>query len=178
MLQRLILLARNLACSDLMPDRYRAGALRRLGVSIGSNTQIYGGARLRSASISFGDDALLTYGAFYDGGASVVVGDRTWIGPRVSLITQMHEIGSADRRCSPDSIVRPIRIASGCWLGANVTVLPGVTIGRGCVIAAGAVVVRDTRPDGLYAGVPARRVRDLEGSELLVGDGRVELAGR
>lgn len=50
----------------------------------------------------------------------------------------------------------------GCWLGGNVTVLPGVTIGRGCVIAAGAVVTKSCDPNGLYAGVPARRIRDLD----------------
>jgi maltose O-acetyltransferase len=48
-------------------------------------------------------------------------------------------------------------------------VLPGVTVGDGCVIAAGAVVNADCQPDGLYAGVPARRVRDLEPISLRAG---------
>ena len=47
------------------------------------------------------------------------------------------------------------------WLGARVVVLPGVQVAPGCIVGAGAVVTRDTEPDGVYVGVPARRIRDL-----------------
>jgi maltose O-acetyltransferase len=47
------------------------------------------------------------------------------------------------------------------WMGARVTVLPGVTVGDGCVIAAGAVVTKDCEPGGVYAGLPARRIRSV-----------------
>ena len=50
----------------------------------------------------------------------------------------------------------------GCWICAGCTILPGVTIGEGCVIAAGSVVNKDCAPDGLYAGVPAKRIKDLK----------------
>ena len=52
-------------------------------------------------------------------------------------------------------------IGDGSWLGQNVSVIAGVTIGAGCMIAAGAVVVSDCEPNGLYAGVPARRIKNL-----------------
>ena len=56
-----------------------------------------------------------------------------------------------------------VRIGDGCWLGAaaGVIVLPGVTIGPGCLISAGPVVTKDTEPNGIYVGIPARRVRTL-----------------
>ena len=54
----------------------------------------------------------------------------------------------------------PITLAEDIWLGANVTVTANVTIARSCIIGANAVVTRDTEPDGLYVGVPARRLRD------------------
>jgi len=56
---------------------------------------------------------------------------------------------------------RSIVVGDGTWIGANVVILPGVTIGAGCVTGAGSVPAGDYRPDGLYVGVPARRVRDL-----------------
>lgn len=56
---------------------------------------------------------------------------------------------------------RDVRIGMGTWIGAGAVVLPGVTIGPGCVVAAGAVVVRHCEPNGLYAGVPARRVKEI-----------------
>ena len=55
----------------------------------------------------------------------------------------------------------PVNIGAGSWLGANVTVLPGVNIGNGAVVAAGSVVIRDCVSHGLYAGVPAKLVKVL-----------------
>ena len=55
----------------------------------------------------------------------------------------------------------PVRIGDDAWLGANVTVLPGVTIGNGAVVAAGAVVSRDVEENTVVGGVPARVLRRL-----------------
>ena len=49
----------------------------------------------------------------------------------------------------------PIKVGDNCWFGANVSVMPGVTIGSGCVIAAGSVVTKDVPDNSLVAGVPA-----------------------
>ena len=51
--------------------------------------------------------------------------------------------------------VAPIVVGDGCWIGTRATLLPGVTVAPGCIVAAGAVLTRDTRPNGLYGGVPA-----------------------
>jgi maltose O-acetyltransferase len=84
-----------------------------------------------------------------------------YIAHRVNVLTATHAIGDRRQRASLPQQRRPVEIGSGCWLGTGATVLPGVTIGDGCVIAAGAVVTGDCTADGLYAGVPARRIRDL-----------------
>ena len=55
----------------------------------------------------------------------------------------------------------PVKIGDGVWIGANATILPGVIVGDGCFIAAGALVTEDCEPDGFYAGVPARRIRNF-----------------
>lgn len=52
-------------------------------------------------------------------------------------------------------------IENGCWIGANVTVLPGVTIKSGTIVAAGAVVVRDCEGNCIYGGVPAKKIKNL-----------------
>jgi acetyltransferase-like isoleucine patch superfamily enzyme len=59
-------------------------------------------------------------------------------------------------------MVAPIIIGDGVWIASRVTVLPGVFIGDGSVVAAGAVVSRDVAPNTMVAGVPARLVRELE----------------
>ena len=53
-----------------------------------------------------------------------------------------------------------IEIKDNVWIGANVTILDGVTVASGCVLAAGSVVTKSTEPNGVYAGVPARRIKE------------------
>lgn len=91
---------------------------------------------------------------------SITIGNNCFIAMNCVLTTSTHEIGDSKRRAGNNRLL-PIIIEDGCWLGTNVTVLPGVTIGRGCIIAAGAVVTKNCEPNGMYAGVPARRIKDL-----------------
>jgi acetyltransferase-like isoleucine patch superfamily enzyme len=83
--------------------------------------------------------AELTVGSvsIYDS-ALVEIGDRVLIGPDCNICTDTHEVDSADRQKSNSgSFAKPIKIGADCWFGTGVRVLPGVTIGRGCTIAAG-----------------------------------------
>lgn len=95
-----------------------------------------------------------------DGTGSVRIGDRALVAHGVKVLTATHEPGpSTQRGRAPIGLTTVID--DGVWVGAGAVILPGVHVGRGCVIAAGAVVTRDCLPDGLYAGVPAERKRDL-----------------
>ncbi len=74
------------------------------------------------------------------------------------ILTSTHEIdenGQAARM----PVARPVHVGDRCWLGARVTVLPGVTIGEGTIVGAGAVVTEDCKPGAVYVGVPARQLR-------------------
>jgi maltose O-acetyltransferase len=94
----------------------------------------------------------------------VSFGERTWINHRCRFeTTGPVEIGDGvdlgmQVVFAGDGAVR---VEDGCWLGTRSVVLAGVTVGTGCVVASGSVVESDCAPHGLYAGVPARRVRDL-----------------
>lgn len=94
----------------------------------------------------------------------VTIKDRTLIGPSCRIIAVTHSLNYLDRRNS-DEIARPVEIGEDCWLGIRVTILPGVTIGKGCVVAAGAVVTKDVAPFNLVGGVPARVIRYLGNQE-------------
>lgn len=80
---------------------------------------------------------------------------------KVSFINSSHEIGDSTRRAS-NNISDAILIGDGCWIGANVTILPGVSIGDGCIIGAGSVVTKDCKSNTLYAGCPAKEIRKLD----------------
>jgi maltose O-acetyltransferase len=75
------------------------------------------------------------------------------------ILTATHNL--VDGRVDHRRASRNVEIGDRVWLGARAMVLPGVTVGDGCVVAAGAVVTRDCEPDGVYAGVPARRIRPV-----------------
>ncbi len=147
--------------SPFLRNRHRRRLMRMWGYTIGRDAEISSGSSFRSTKISLGDHVFVNTGLFYDGLDRVVVGNHVALGPFVRLITATHEIGPKAQRWSATVRTKPITIEEGCWIGASVTVLAGVTIGSGCVIGAGALVRESTEPDGLYVGVPARRVRDL-----------------
>ncbi len=101
--------------------------------------------------------------------ARVTIGENCDFGPNVTIVTPLHPMLTQERRqlmCA-DGVARrlcyakPVTIGRGCWLCANVTVLPGVTIGEGCVIGAGSVVTRDIPPHSFAAGNPCRVIRPL-----------------
>ena len=83
------------------------------------------------------------------------------IGPNTLIATVSHPLSPAKRRAH-FAFAKPIRIGSDVWIGGNATILPGVTIGNNVVVAAGAVVTKDVPDNTLMAGVPAKKIRELE----------------
>lgn len=92
--------------------------------------------------------------------APVQIGDSVFIGPNCVLTTAAHAMAALERKQGLE-LARPITIGSGVWLGANVSVLPGVTIGDNVVIGAGSVVNRDIPPGVVAAGNPCRVIRQI-----------------
>ncbi|KAJ0123651.1 Galactoside o-acetyltransferase [Diaporthe amygdali] len=93
--------------------------------------------------------------------AIVTIGNRVMMGPNVSIFAATHETEVASRR---DNIeyARPVSIGDDCWIGGHVVVLPGVTIGKGCVIAAGSIVTKEVPAWSVAKGVPARVFKSVE----------------
>jgi maltose O-acetyltransferase len=148
------------AASYVLPRRLRVELLRRCGIHVGEGTIIQASCRFADLDVSIGRDCYIGFQCAFTASAPIRIGDNVWVAHRVNVCTVTHPIADRTRRAGPQHSL-PVAIGSGSWLGTGVTVLPGVTIGEGCVVAAGAVVTDDCAPDGLYAGVPARRVRDL-----------------
>ena len=93
--------------------------------------------------------------------AKVMVGSDTFVGPNVQLYTPIHPLDYKTRNTIVES-AKPITICKNCWLGGSVIVLPGVTIGDGCVIGAGAVVTKDIPDNSLAVGNPAKVIKTIE----------------
>ena len=148
--------------SEVVPAFLRTKLMRAAGFSISRQATIWAGASLRSRKVNIGANVFINVGFYHDGYDMLSIGDNVRIGPFVRIITATHEIGSSQQRGLVEVVGKPVRIEGGCWIGAGVTLLPGVTVAKGCVVAASSVVYETTEADGLYAGNPARRARDLD----------------
>ena len=101
--------------------------------------------------------------------ASVTIGNHCNFGPNVTIVTPIHPMLPEERNAMLDKdgnvkrfcYAKPVKIGNNCWLGANVVVCSGVTIGDDCVIGAGSVVVKDIPPHTFAAGCPCKVIREI-----------------
>jgi acetyltransferase-like isoleucine patch superfamily enzyme len=119
---------------------------------------LYPGARLMHAyGIRAGANLRINSGAFIDARGGLTIGNDVLIGPNVVIVTSQHQwddptlpiVAQGHREA-------PVRIGDDVWIGGNAVVTPGVTIGTGSVVGAGAVVTADVPPYTIVGGVPAR----------------------
>lgn len=109
-------------------------------------------------NISLGNHVFINAGCKFQDQGGIVIGDGSFIGHNTVLATLDHDLDPEKRHILHPA---PIHIGSRVWIGANVVVTKGVTIGDNSVIAAGAVVTHDIPPNVIAAGVPAKVLRGL-----------------
>jgi maltose O-acetyltransferase len=163
------LLLAQMAMSWLPPytgSRLRPAILRSAGFRIGAGTvfwgrpTIVGGPGLYKRLI-IGSDCWFNLNCYFDLGCDITIGDRVSVGQEVMILTNSHRIGDLSRRAGPLQ-ASPVRVEDGAWLSTRCTILPGVTVGAGAIVAAGAVVTRSVAPHVMVGGVPARIIRELD----------------
>ena len=110
-------------------------------------------------NIHVGENVFINSGCKMQDQGGIYIGDDVLIGHNACLLTLNHDL-NPDKRA--DMHPEPIVIGNKAWLGSNVTVLPGVRIGEGAVVAAGAVVTKDVEANTVVGGVPARLIRTIE----------------
>jgi acetyltransferase-like isoleucine patch superfamily enzyme len=160
----------------------RSFALRflwmRRGVYIGEGARIPGGGRLdlsgfvsvqrysvlnarAGATIRIGSGSRIGAFAVISAAQSIDIGPSVLIADRVFVADHHHEFANANVPVieQGSSSARPVSIGEGCWLGINVCIMPGVTLGPRCVVGAGAVVTQSFPAGSVIGGVPARLIR-------------------
>ncbi len=146
-------------------NRLRTALFRITKVPIGKGSHVMGDITLSgdgdwASLLSIGNDTYITGPLRINLGGSVRIGNDVNIGHDCLFLTVDHEIGPPSRRAGW-SKHRSIVVEDGAWIASRVTLLPGVTVGMGAVVAAGAVVTSDVAPHTLVGGVPARLIREL-----------------
>lgn len=129
----------------------RVWAMRMLGFEIGKDVYI-------------GPNLTMTVG-YADKNINLTLGDRVSFGPNVTLILATHPNNS--KLCSVIKYPpRQITIGEDSWLGANVVIMPDITIGKCCIIGAGAVVTHNVPDYAIMAGVPAKQIGMVDKTKL------------
>lgn len=134
-----------------------------MGHQVGKRVVLYSSVEMLGLiQVSIGDGSFVGHGTLFMGGVSrISIGRNCDISSKVSLIAGSHEIGNAERRAGT-GISRNITIGDGVWIGYGSTLLGGVSIGNGAIIAAGSVVVQSVPAHTVYGGVPAKQIRVLD----------------
>ena len=108
--------------------------------------------------ITIGKNVFINFDCTFLALGGITIEDDVLIGPKVSLITESHPLNPKERK---GLMGKPIVIKKNAWIGANATILPGVTIGENAVVAAGAVVSKDVPDNTIVGGIPAKFIKTI-----------------
>ena len=110
-------------------------------------------------NIKIGKNVFINSGCCFQDQGGIEIGDNALIGQQVVIATLNHDMNPTKRQ---NILPSPVKIGNDVWIGAKATILPGVTIGNGAVIAAGAVVTKDVPDLAVVAGIPAKIIKQIE----------------
>lgn len=137
-----------------IPSHLIRNSLYRIaGIKIGKRSTFHMGARFyQPKNISVGDGTIIGSHAFVDGRANVEIGSNVDIASEVMIYNSEHDINDPEFKATEE----PVEIGDYCFIGPRVIIMPGVKIGRGAIVAGGAVVTKDVPDFSIVGGVPAK----------------------
>lgn len=129
------------------------------GASIDESTALFPPLYINyGKQIKIGKNVFINFDCTFLGLGGIVIDDDVLIGPKVSLLSEGHPV-SPEKRHS--LMVGRVHIKKNAWLGANATILPGVTVGKNVIVAAGAVVTKDVPDNVIVGGIPAKVIKTI-----------------
>ncbi|MES2651671.1 MAG: acyltransferase [Bacteroidota bacterium] len=138
-------------------NRYR---LEKSVGSFGKNIKVNGKIRGFGRNVFLGDSVNFNDNFFVNGNGSLTIGNFFHSGVNVTIITSNHNYENANSiPYDKIRVDKPVVIKDFVWLGNNVTIIPGVTIGEGAIVAAGSVVVKDVPDCAIVGGNPAKLIK-------------------
>lgn len=157
----------------LIPSHFfRLFIYKLAGIKIGQGSRIHIGARFfYPSNVAIGKGTIVGNNAFLDGRAKLIIGDHVDIASEVMILNSEHDINSEDFHATT-SIVE---IGDYVFVGPRAIILPGVKLGKGSIIAAGAVVTKDVADFTIVGGVPADKIGERKIKDLHYKLGRARL---
>jgi len=162
----------HLVSLHLPSHSLRILVFRLAGVKIGKNSTIHMGCKFfEPKNIQIGKDTKIGDRAFLDGRAPLIIGNHVDIASEVMIYNSEHDIEDPNFKAKE----KPVIILEYVFIGPRAIILPGVEIGRGAIIAAGAVVTKNVRDFEIVGGIPARRIGERVNKYLNYKLGRARL---
>ena len=138
----------------------RKWVYKSLGATLGNNVIFHFKTEIREPIfLKVGSGSIIGDNALLDARCGLTIGENVNISSNVSIYTQQHDHRDPYFRCLDDK-KKSVWICDRVWIGSNVMILPGVTIGEGAVCCAGCVVTKDIEPFAVVAGIPAKKVNE------------------
>lgn len=148
---------------------FRRFFYRLAGITIGKGSTIHTGARFYNPkNITIGDDTIIGEGAVLDGREKLVIGSHVAFANEVMIYNSEHVIEHEDFIAKDE----PVMIEDYCFIGPRAIILPGVHVGKGAVVAAGAVVTKNVPSFAIVGGVPAKIIGERKNKNLRYKLGR------
>ncbi len=146
----------KLICTGYVPiHHYRRFIYRLFGIKIGKGSTIHTRAVFYNISnIKIGEDTIIGEGAVLDGRANLTIGNHVDIASEVMIYNGQHDINDENFKAT----FAPVEIEDYVFMGPRAIILPGVKVGRGAVIGAGAVVTKDVEELSIVGGIPAKEI--------------------
>jgi acetyltransferase-like isoleucine patch superfamily enzyme len=142
------------------------------GIKIGKGSHIHMGAQFfEIGKIEIGEDTLIGQNAFLDGRDRLIIGSHVDMASEVMIYNSEHDVNAEDF----SAITAPVEIGDYVFIGPRAIILPGVKIGKGAVVAAGAVVTKDVADFTIVGGIPAIKIgeRKLKDPKYKLGRARL-----
>ena len=144
------------ASITLLPNPLRKWYLSCFGINIGSSSSIHRGCRFfHVGKFKMGDHSVINFGCYLDNRRGITIGNNVGISHNTKIYTLGHNIDSPRLETKG----APVIIEDDSFIFSNVLIMPGVTIGRGAIVLAGAVVTKDVPAWSVVGGNPARIIK-------------------
>lgn len=152
----------------ILDDNVSINALSTNGITIGDNVSIARDSILfctgviahRGTGITIGDRTGIGARAFLAGQGGITIGNDVITGPNIQVFSENHNFDNLTQTIKEQGVTKQaVIIGNNCWLGGGITILAGVTLGDGCVVAAGSVVNKSFPANSVIAGVPAKLIK-------------------
>ena len=152
----------------ILEDNVSINALSFNGIILGDHVSIARDSILfctgviaqKGTGIIIGNRTGISARAYLAGQGGITIGDDVIMGPNVQIFSENHAFTDTNKTIKDQGVIKQaVKIGNNCWIGGGATILAGVMLGDGCVVAAGSVVNKSFPEKSIIAGVPAKMIR-------------------